>query len=245
MQISFMGVNLNYPNPITRLKSQPKTADEANEYFLTVDEATGKIPANAWDKMYGLSEEDKLKLADYMKASYLSVQQYSTGELLRPEKLTPVVQELMQTGEILSEEEIELLQKKMQGTFNPEKIATHKKMKKNEEEIFKGNLQFLKELMNEDAKIFNIMSPMTTNKILFNEYLTYEDFKESLEVIKQDDLLSPSYTDLQEEGLMRDDFRKKVIHETLLGESYSKIMKVDRHIYELHLPYITPSSWLT
>ena len=59
----------------------------------------------------------------------------------------------MQTGEILSKEEIELLQKKMQGTFNPEKIATHKKMKKNKEEIFKGNLQFLKELMNEFRKV--------------------------------------------------------------------------------------------
>ena len=215
--------NVNFGFKSTKkLSSTPKTDQEANEYFLAIDEQTRKIPVDCWDKLYGLSTEDKLKAADFMKATYISVPKYFEHELLNPVELSPTIDRLLRTDDILEEEEIEALKEKMEGTFSPDKLSKFVRFRRDKEGELQGNLWFLKDLINDDPEIFETADPMTINKIFLNYLLTYENFSDALEEIKDGDLLTPPNDIQYQRYSSTKQWQKMVIHESLLGESYYK-----------------------
>ena len=99
-----------------------------------------------------------------------------------------------------------------------------------------SNLAFIKTLLKEENNdVFNVMSPVTTTKILFNKFLTYDDFINSLNALRKNDALSVSSTKSLVTLHEIICHQRRVIHEYLLGESYIKIYdadeKFDRTIY--------------
>ena len=214
-------INFGY-YPARKLSSTPRTGDEANEYFLAIDEQTRKIPTDSWDKLYAMDEEDKLKAVDFMKATYLSVPRYFEHELLNPQELTPTINRLLKKGNILEEDEIETLKAKLEGTFSPDKLSKYVRFKRDEEDTHQGNLWFLKDLIVEEPEIFETMAPKTVNKILLNHLLTYDDFSSALEEIKDGELLTPPKDLIYQRRADKKEFQRMVLHECLLGESYYK-----------------------
>ena len=221
-------VNLNFKQGISYQEKliknrSPKTKEGASQYFLDVDKVTKAMPARqeAWDKLYMLNMPDSLLLIDAIKLTYKNHNiENPYPELLISNNnfdFMKSVKNLIQTDGILNEDEQEKFLDKTKGAYKLEQIAKYDSLKLNKTDEIKDNLSFIKELMQDDNKeVFEVMSPATLVGILYNRYLSCEDFSDSLNLIYEDEVLNYPKEEIRE-----------TIHEYLLGESYSKISTVE------------------
>lgn len=218
---------------ISKLKTLelPKTEDEANEYFLLVDETNQAIRPNLWDEIYALDLEQKRDLSKILSLTYKSYSPdnlYPTSILIHPKaNIFKEVEDTFKTGNILDEDEIDLLRNKTKGAFTLEDIERNISLNHKESEELVENLKFIKDLLNkENYRYFEAMSPKTVIGIIQNRLLTYDDFKDALKLLKEGGIYK--YASIMPKTFSERDYAiKSFIHEYLLGESYEKIEEFD------------------
>jgi len=209
----------------------PCTEEEVNEYFFEIDRTTRALPDDLWDKIWSLSIDEKFSLADYLSATYLTRKTYKLADINKPKAMSPAINMLLSVGDVLDDNEKEMFKNKTQGAYDFDTLSKFINSNKHKEENFIGNLLFLKELLKkENAEVFDAISPLTATKILFNYLLTYDDFSSALSALKEDDALClplrlRNWFTYSSDGVQR--YKRGVIHEYLLGESYKKIEDAD------------------
>lgn len=204
-------------------ESNPKTLQDTNEYFLAVDSVTRALPKSeqSWDKLYSLNLNQRLALANTFKLTYKTQDEESPYpySLISNPSAKPVasVVKLVETDGILSKEERQRFYDKTKGAFKYETMKRYQDRHLEDTEEAKGNVKFIKDLMQDKNKdIFEEMSPATLVGILYNRLLTYDDFSESLEVVREDKVMTYPKDEIRE-----------TLHCYFLGESYHKIYDVE------------------
>ena len=244
--INFNGYihNASY-STVSKLKTQelPKTEDEANEYFLLVDEANQAIAPNLWDKIYSLDVEQKKDLSRILSLTYKSYSpdnMYPRSILVNPKaNLFKETEDIFKAGGVLNEYEIDWLRNKTKGAFTLEEIERNISLNHKNSEELTENLRFIKDLLkNENYRYFKAMSPKTVIGIIQNRLLTYDDLDKALKALKEDGVYE--YASLIPKTYAEKDYTiKQSIHEYLLGESYRKIEEFDyenrKHFFETNI----------
>lgn len=204
-------------------ESKPKTLQDTNEYFLAVDSVTKALPKfeNGWDELYSLNLNQKLALTNIFKLTYKTQDKenpYPHSLFLNPSaKPVESVVKLVKTDDILSKEERQKFYDKTKGAFKYDTLEKYKDAHLEDTQEAKDNLNFIKILMQDENKdIFEEMSPATLVGILYNRFLTYDDFSESLEIVREDNVM----------GYPKNEIRE-TLHNYFLGESLYKIIDVE------------------
>lgn len=204
--LSFNGENYfsKYSKNETAYYQAPPKRDpkETLEYFYNVDRKMRSIPTG-WGYIFAMDDKKRQNFADLISLTFKTTDEFNSYSPKQNEKTAQYamhdVQELIDFGGILSDDEKQALKDKIMGSFEIEELDKIHSRLPQKKESAKENLRFLKVLMQDDNRpYFDKMSPKTATSILSEEYLDFDYYMGALSNLKEDRVLEYPKDEIRE-----------------------------------------------
>lgn len=204
--LSFNGGNYfsKYSKNETAYYQAPPKRDpkETLEYFYNVDRKMRSIPTG-WSYIFAMDDKKRQNFADLISLTFKTTDEFNSYSPKQNEKTAQYamhdVQELIDFGGILSDDEKQALKDKIMGSFEIEELDKIHSRLPQKKESAKENLRFLKVLMQDDNRpYFDKMSPKTATSILSEEYLDFNYYMGALSNLKEDRVLEYPEDEIRE-----------------------------------------------